>query len=125
MKVLLGATAAVMLLASPALAQTGAATTSSCQNFPAAPTVPDGATAEREAVQTATDAVRAWDTDLQTRIAACRAEITALNNAVNAQDTARAQTVSNMATEIQEFSARANSATPPQRRERGGVLTRQ
>jgi len=123
MKVLLGATAAMLLLATPALAQ--AQTPASCQNFPAAPTVPDGATAERDDVQNATNAVRAWDADIQTRIAACRAELTALNNAVNAQDTARAQTVSNMAAEIQEFSARANSATPPARRERGGVLTRQ
>lgn len=121
MKVLLGATAAVCLMASPALAQTQ--TPSACQNFPAAPAVPDGATASREDVQTARDAVTAWDADIQSRVAACRAELAALNTTVNAQDTARVATVNSMAAEIQEFVARGN-ASSSNRRERGGVLTR-
>jgi hypothetical protein len=121
MRVLLGAVAAVGLMASPALAQTQGP--ASCQNFPAAPTVPDGATASRDEVQSGRDAIAAWDADIQARIAACRADIAALNAAVNAQDTARVTTVNSMAAEIQEFVARGNTSSS-NRRERGGVLTR-
>jgi len=123
MKVLLGATAAVFLMASPALAQVQ--TPGSCQNFPAAPTVPDGATASREEVTAARDAIVAWDADIQARVAACRAELTALNDAVNAQETARVATVNSMAAEIQEFTGRTDAPSSARERRRdGGVMTR-
>jgi predicted ATP-grasp superfamily ATP-dependent carboligase len=124
MKVLLGATAAVFLMASPASAQTGAA---SCQNYPAAPAVPDGAATSRTDITAARDAVAAWDADIQARVAACRAELQALNEAANAQDATRVATVNSMAAEIQEFTAAEAAGTAPQtareRRRDGGVMT--
>lgn len=125
-KVLLGATAAVLLMASPALAQAQAGA-ASCQNYPAAPTVPDGAAVTREQITAARDAIAAWDNDIKARVAACRAELVALNEAANAQDAARVSTVNSMATEIQEFTAAEAAGTAPQtareRRRDGGVMT--
>lgn len=122
MKVLLGATAAVFLMASPALAQTGQAP--SCQNYAAAPTVPDGATASREEMTASRDAVAAWDAALVAQINACKGELRALNDAADAANTARLATVASVSTETQEFNARGNNAPAERERRRGGVLTR-
>jgi hypothetical protein len=128
MKVMLGATAAVLLMASPALAQTPPAQTpASCLNLPAAPAVADGATASRDDMAESQQAVTAWNTDMEARLATCRADINtqvqALQAFFNAQDTARVTTYNQMAAETAEFNARGDTAGG-NRRERGGVLTR-
>jgi hypothetical protein len=123
MKVLLGATAAVLLLASPALAQTGAPTLAQC-TFTAAPTLADGASADRAAMEAKTVEVNAWLATRQQEEAACAAAIQALNNTRAASGTERQSLVQTWNTEIQEFGARGPAAAPSSRRDRGGVLTR-
>jgi hypothetical protein len=112
MKVLLGATAAVFLMASaPAFAQT--AMPDACQNFPVAPTVVDGSTAEREAMVANQQAVSAWNTDMEARLEACR---TALQAYYTQQDAARVAIFNQMAAETTEFNARAEASADRQRR---------
>ncbi len=122
MKVLLGATAAVLLMASPAFAQTDAPSLPQC-TFTAAPTLADGATANREAMEAKTTEVNAWLATRQQEEAACAAAIQALNNTRAASGTERQTLVQTWNSEIQEFGARGTAAAPA-RRERGGVLTR-
>jgi hypothetical protein len=112
MKVLLGATAAVFLMASaPAFAQTQMP--AACQNFPAAPTVIDGSTAEREAMEASQAAVVAWNTDMEARLEACR---TALQAYYVEQDAARVAIFNQMAAETTEFNERAQASADRQRR---------
>lgn len=105
------------LAAGPALAQIeGApapAASSSCGAMPAAPTVPDGATANRRAMNAAREAYNAWGAQAQTVLACRRAEVEELGarrdalvneyNAANAQARAVSQ---QMAAEDAEFNAR-------------------
>ncbi|MEQ1491635.1 MAG: hypothetical protein ABL932_13910 [Terricaulis sp.] len=125
MKVLLGATAAMMLMAAPALAQTPPAVPSQC-TFTAAPTIPDGATATNTQMNTAREALQAWRATRSTELAACSAAAQALQAqaqaaaaANNAAATETDATINRFAAENTEYSARA-----PSRRERGGTLTR-
>lgn len=127
MKVLLGATAALLLLATPALAQTQTAPLPAQCNFTAAPTIPDGATASNDAMRDARAAVEAWRTTRQGELAACNTASQALlaqaNAAASAYNAAGAETdnvIRQFAAEIEEHGARA----PAQRRERGSSLTR-
>lgn len=119
MKVLLGATAAALLLASPALAQTG--NTGQC-TFTAAPTLADGANATREVMEAKTVEINAWLAARQQEEAACAAAIQALADARSASGQERQSLVQTWNGEIQEFGARP--AQQSSRRDRGGTLTR-
>jgi hypothetical protein len=125
MKVLLGATAAVALLASPALAQTGNANQCS---FTAAPTLADGANATRQVMESKGEEINAWLATRQQEEAACAAAIQALQAQAQALNETRLASgqerqtiVQTWNTEIQEFGGRSGSSS---RRDRGGVLTR-
>jgi Skp family chaperone for outer membrane proteins len=125
MKVLLGATAALMLLASPALAQTQTAALPAQCNFTAAPTIPDGAAANNNQMRDARTAVEAWRNTRQAELAACQTAVQALQAqaqaAVTAHNTAATETdavITRFAAENEEYNARA----PNQRRERGSAL---
>lgn len=127
MKVLLGATAAVLLMASPAVAQTEtqAAAPSRCTGFAAAPASVDGATATRAQMEAAQAEWAAWQTQRVEQEAACQAEIAAHTTAFNAAGAERTSAVAAFNAEVTEFSARGQTAETPQRRRRdGGVLTR-
>lgn len=101
----------------PALAQNQSAAapaaSSRCGDVPAAPAIPDGATANRGAMNTAREAYEAWAGQAQTVLSCRRAEVEelgarrdALVNEYNAAG-ARARTVSEqMAAEAAEFQAR-------------------
>lgn len=123
MKVLLGATAAFVLLASPALAQTQTALPAQC-NFTAAPTIPDGATANNNQMRDARTAVEAWRTTRQTELAACNAASQALLAQANAAAAAHNTAASETDTVIRQFTAENEeySARAPNRRERGSAL---
>ena len=124
MKVLLGATAAVLLLASPALAQTQTALPAQC-NFTAAPTIPDGATANNNAMRDARTAVEAWRTTRQAELAACNAASQALLAQANAAAAAHNTAATETDTVIRQFTAENeeyNARAPNQRRERGSAL---
>lgn len=124
MKVLLGATAAVLLLASPALAQTQTALPAQC-NFTAAPTIPDGATANNNAMRDARAAVEAWRTTRQAELAACNAASQALLAQANAAAAAHNNAATETDTVIRQFTAENeeyNARAPNQRRERGSAL---
>jgi hypothetical protein len=85
MKILLGAAMAAVLLATPAFAQTetppaapAAAGQSSCGALPAVPTLPDGATANREEMEAGNTAYRAWYEQYTANIQCRNAEATSL-----------------------------------------------
>lgn len=123
MKVLLGATAAFVLLAAPALAQTAPAQCS----FTAAPTIPDGATATNSAMQDARAAVEAWRATRTSELAACQAAATALQAQAQAAATAHNAGIAETNSTIERFSAENteyNARGGTQRRERGSSLTR-
>lgn len=126
MKVLLGATAAMMLMAAPALAQTPPAPPAQC-NFTAAPTIPDGATATNAQMQHAREALEAWRATRQTELNACSAAVQALQAqtqaAVAAHNAAATETdavITRFTTENTAYNARGSTS----RRERGSSLTR-
>ncbi|MEZ5960219.1 MAG: hypothetical protein R3C30_07280 [Hyphomonadaceae bacterium] len=75
MRFLLGATAALMLMAAPAVAQT---TPPSQCNFTAPPTIPDGARATNQQMSDARTALEAWRTTREAELAACNAAAQAL-----------------------------------------------
>ena len=127
MKVLLGATAAFMLMAAPTLAQTTPAAPPAQCNFTAAPAIPDGATATNTAMQNAREALEAWRATRQTELAACNAAAQALQAqaqaaaaAHNAAATDTDATINRFVAENTEYNARGNTG----RRERGSSLTR-
>lgn len=125
MKVLLGATAALVLLASPALAQTQSSALPAQCNLTPAPTIPDGATANNNQMRDARTALEAWRTTRQAELVACQTAVQALQAqaaaAVTAYNTAATETdatITRFAAENEEYNARA----PTQRRERGSAL---
>lgn len=93
MKVILGVAVAAMLFAAPALAQTtpapaaaAAIPPSSCGESPAAPTLPDGATASRQDMEAANTTYTAWAEAYRTNVVCRHDEAEALQ----AQASARA-----------------------------------
>lgn len=124
MKVLLGATAALMLMAAPAFAQTTPALPTQC-NFTAAPTIPDGARATNQQMSDARTALEAWRSTRQAEMAACDAAARALDDqakaAAAAHNAAIAETnaaIARFGEENTEYSARASTGG---RRERGSI----
>jgi hypothetical protein len=121
MKILLGAAACALLLAAPAFAQTPPATppapvaASSCGALPAAPTLPDGATANREEMEEGNTAYRAWYEQYSANIQCRNAEATALRaqfEARFAEHNAAVETLNAANTswtaEAEEFNARTD-----------------
>ena len=124
MKFLFGATAALMLMAAPAFAQTTPALPTQC-NFTAAPTIPDGARATNTQMSEARTALEAWRTTRQAEMAACDAAAHALDDqakaAAAAHNAAIAETnaaIARFGEENTEYSARSNTGG---RRERGSI----
>lgn len=123
MKVLIGAAAAAVLLtAAPAFAQTNMSP--NCTGFEPAPTpLPDGATAERAAVEEMNTRIQAWADARRDKLLACQADINAMSQALNTALQERQATTTAWNAEVTEFNARStNSSSNP--RERGGRLTR-
>jgi hypothetical protein len=126
MRILIGAAVAALLLASPALAQEAAP--SACAGFAAAPTLPDGATANAAAITTGDATFRTWHTAGAEKLVQCRAEVEAARARVRdleaLHNTAADQlngTRDAWQVEVNEYNARGN--TGESRRERGGVRT--
>lgn len=122
MKVLLGATAALMLMAAPAFAQT--ALPPQC-NFTAPPTIPDGARATNQQMNDARAALETWRTARQAEMTACDTAARALDEqakaaaaAHNAALTETNATITRFGEENQEYSARGSTSG---RRERGSI----
>lgn len=117
MKFVLGAAAAVMLMAGVALAQTetpapaapaGPPAVSSCAAVPAEPTVPDGATATNEQVNAFNTAYQAWAATATSAIACRRAEVQSTQAAAQSlleQHNALAQRINALAANWQTESA--------------------
>jgi hypothetical protein len=121
MKVLIGAAAAAVLLAAtPAFAQT--ALSPNCSGFEPAPTLPDGATANRAAVEAMNNQIQAWADARRDKLLACQADITAMSQAFNTAQQERQAVTTAWNAEVAEFNARANTSSS--RRERGSTLTR-
>jgi hypothetical protein len=83
MKMLVGAAFAALMLATPAVAQTdpaasAAVNATSCGALAAPPTLPDGATADREAMEAGNTAFTAWAEANRAVLACRRAEVEAL-----------------------------------------------
>lgn len=132
MKLLIGAAAAALLFAGAAMAQTATPTAplppSSCGPVPTAPTLPDGANATSAQMDSGNSAYNTWAQAMQANVQCRRAEA----EAIRAQADARTaeyngyaqqlnQTVSSWQAEVAEYNARGQQ---PNRRERGGTLTR-
>ncbi len=77
MRLLIGAAAMALLFAAPAAAQAQPAP-SNCSDFAPAPTLPDGATADREAIEAANTQFEAWGQARIAKLQLCRTEIEAL-----------------------------------------------
>jgi hypothetical protein len=123
MKVLIGAAAAaVMLTAAPAFAQT-ANVSPNCTGFDPAPTLPDGATANRDAVEAMSAQLQAWADARRTKLLACQADINAMTQAFNTAHAEGQAVTTAWNAEVTEFNAR-NTSSSSNRRERGSVLTR-
>jgi hypothetical protein len=125
MKVLLGAAAAALLLASPAHSQ-APELTSNCTGFPPGPSMPDGATANHEQMTAAGEAVQTWRIDRDGKLAQCladinalRAQLNALEGAYNAIATERNNLIAAWNQEVTEFNDRGGSSN---RRQRGVSL---
>ena len=129
MRILLGATAALTLMAAPALAQTTTAAAPAQCTFTAVPTIPDGADATNNAMRDAREALEAWRNTRATELAACNTAAQALQQqaaaaaaAHNAAATETDSTIRRFTAENEEYNARGNA--PAGRRERGSTLTR-
>lgn len=129
MRILLGATAALTLMAAPALAQTTPAAAPAQCAFTAAPAIPDGATATNNAMRDTREALEAWRNTRATELAACSTAVQSLQQqaaaAAAAHNTAATETdatIRRFAAENEEYNARGN--TSGGRRERGSSLTR-
>jgi hypothetical protein len=88
MKFLIGAAAATLLMASPALAQTPATAPDVCVGFAAAPAIPDGATATPEIMSGTDTEFRAWHGTGSAKLQQCRAEVEAMRARLTATETA-------------------------------------
>jgi hypothetical protein len=121
MKLLLGVAVAALLIASPAMAQTDAApAAASCAAVAPAPgDQPDGATADRAAVEAYTERFNAW-AEATGQVLACkraraeeaRARADALTTEFNTENTALRTAIDSWTAEVTEFNAR------PQRQRR-------
>jgi hypothetical protein len=121
MKVLIGAAAAaVLLVAAPAFAQTNISP--NCTGFEPAPTLPDGATANRAAVEAMNAQVQAWAEARRDKLLACQADINAMTQAFRTANQEREALTTAWNAEVTEFNARGTSSSS--RRERGSTLTR-
>jgi hypothetical protein len=122
MKVLIGAAAAVLLIAAPAGAQTGttapAATAgaSQCGAVPEMPTLPDGADAGRNDMESANTAYTAWSANVRTNLDCRRAEAQSLQTQAdariaehNAAAAALATANTNWQAEVEEFNGRTGN----------------
>lgn len=124
MRVLLGATAALMLMAAPAFAQTTPAVPAQC-NFTAAPEIPDGARATNQQMTQARTELEAWRATRETELAACNTAVQALQAqaqaAASAHNAGLAETnaaITRFAEENTEYGARGMTSG---RRERGSI----
>ena len=127
MKVLLGATAALLVMAAPALAQTNPPALPAQCTFTAAPAIPDGATANNNAMRDARTALEAWRDTRRAELQACQTAVQALqaqaNAAATAYNAAAPETdaiITRFAAENEEYNNRSGA----NRRERGSSLTR-
>lgn len=126
MRILFGAAAAALLLASPAFAQTEAPA-GACVGFAAAPTLPDGATANAAAITTGDTTFRAWHVSGSEKLGQCRAEVEAARARVRELEALHNSAAEQLnvtrdawQVEVTEYNARGAA---PARRERGGVRT--
>ena len=133
MKLMIGAAAAALLLAAPAMAQTAApAIPASCTNFDAAPSLVDGANATRAQMTTTSQNVETWRAALEAKRTACQADITAMRAQLEAAVAAyngsaqnATQTLTAWNTEVTEFNGRGNQdADTRERRSAMGVSRR-
>ena len=124
MKLLLGAAVAALLVASPAAAQTDAApAATSCGSVTPGPPAnqPDGATADRAAVEAYTVQFNTW-AEANNQVLSCkraraeeaRARADALTSEFNTENTALRTAITAWTTEVEEFNARP-AARRPQR----------
>ncbi|MBK6703699.1 MAG: hypothetical protein IPG56_08010 [Caulobacteraceae bacterium] len=126
MKVLLGATAALLLMAAPALAQTPPALPAQC-NFTAPPAIPDGATASNNEMRDARTALEAWRDTRRAELQACQTAVQALQAQANAAATVYNAAAPETDAVITRFAAQNeayNNRSGGGRRERGSSLTR-
>lgn len=114
MKFLIGVAAATLLMAAPALAQTPTDVPEVCTGFAAAPTFPDGATAEPDALAAADQQFQAWHNAGAAKLGQCRAEIEATRARLATMEAAHNQAVGVLnggrdawAAEVEEYNARA------------------
>ena len=117
MKLVLGAAIAALLIATPAMAQTdpaatAAANATSCGAIEPPPTLPDAATANREAMDAGNTAFNTWGQANQVVLQCRRAEVEALQaryQALRAEYNAGAEQLRNVNTawqaEVAEFNA--------------------
>lgn len=124
MKFLFGATAALMLMAAPAFAQTTPALPSQC-NFTAAPSIPDGTRATNQQMTQAREALQTWSNTHTAELAACNAAATALQAQATAAMNAHNGALTETNSAIQRFTQanEAYSARSPAsgRRDHGSI----
>jgi hypothetical protein len=124
MKLVIGAAAAALLLVAPVAAQTPPAgppaappVSSNCGNFGPAPTLPDGAAADREQIAAGNTLYDSWGQERLAKLRLCRAEIEALRaqlapleQAYTASNTELNGVVAAWTVEVAEFNARPASS---------------
>lgn len=119
MRILIAAAAAALCTSGVAWAQTETsqpaepAPATACGELPSNPTLPDGATANHEAMQVAQDALQAFDTTYRANLQCRRAELDRLTAQLQARRDEYNNGASNLnallatwQTEIDEFNAR-------------------
>lgn len=128
MKLLIGAAAAALLMATPALAQTDtAAPAASCGTLEPVPAdAPDGATASREVVEAYTQRFNEWG-ERSNAVLACkraeaeaaRARADALTTQFNTENSMVRDAIATWTAEVAEFNARPQRQRRDPRASRG------
>lgn len=115
MKLLMGVAAAMLWITLPMAADAQQAT--SCGGFEAAPTLPDGATANRQAIERGNARYAAWSQARVARLQACKVEIETLQAQLRpmiaAFEPAKAEldaVVASWTAEVEEFNTRGRAA---------------
>ncbi len=116
MKLLIGAAAAALMFAATAAAQTPPTDSAHCSGFQPAPTLPDGATADRAEIAVGNTQYETWGQERLAKLRLCRAEIEALRaqlapleQAYTANNTELTSVVTAWQAEVAEFNARGGA----------------
>jgi|CXWL01.1.fsa_nt_gi Skp family chaperone for outer membrane proteins len=117
MRILIGAVAMALIFAAPPASAQAQPAPSNCSDFAPVPTLPDGATADRDAIEAGNTQYESWGHARLAKLQLCRADIEALRaqlvpleQSYNSNTEELNTVVANWQVEVAEFNARPGSA---------------